>query len=60
MFSREEMQALADIAIRHDLIVISDEVYEWMVLDSQEHIHFATLDGYGNSLTQSLPALSNY
>ena len=42
--SREELQALADVAIEHNLVVISDEVYEHMAFDS-EHVAIATLSG---------------
>lgn len=45
VFSREELQALADLCTRHDVIVISDEVYEEMVYDGAEHHRLAGFDG---------------
>ncbi|MDT0681621.1 pyridoxal phosphate-dependent aminotransferase [Roseicyclus sp. F158] len=45
VYSREELQALADIAIKHDLIVMSDEVYEDILFDKAEHISIASLPG---------------
>jgi N-succinyldiaminopimelate aminotransferase len=45
VLDREELQAVADIAIEHDLVVITDEVYEHLVFDSHEHIPLATLPG---------------
>ena len=45
VFSREEMQAIADVAIEHDLIVVTDEVYEHLIFDGLEHIPMATLPG---------------
>lgn len=45
VYSREELQALAEIAIRHDLIVVSDEVYEYIVYDPHRHISIASLPG---------------
>jgi len=42
VFDRDELQAIADICIEHDLIAVSDEVYEHMVYDG-EHISLATL-----------------
>ncbi len=45
VYSREELTALADLAIRHDLIVVSDEVYEEIVYDSASHISIAALPG---------------
>ena len=42
--SREELQGIADVAIEHNLVVISDEVYEHMAYDG-EHISISTLAG---------------
>jgi N-succinyldiaminopimelate aminotransferase len=42
--TRAELTAIADLAIRHDLLVITDEVYEHQVFDG-EHIPIATLPG---------------
>ena len=43
VFSREELQHIANLAIEHDLIVVSDEVYEHLVFDNAQHIPIATL-----------------
>jgi aspartate aminotransferase len=45
VFSREELQIVADIAIKHDLFVVSDEVYEQITYDDNQHISIATLPG---------------
>ena len=45
VFSREEMQCIADIAIERDLIVVTDEVYEHLVFDGAQHISMASLPG---------------
>ena len=45
VFTREELQAIADIVIEHDLIVISDEAYEHLWYDGHPHIPIATLPG---------------
>jgi aspartate/methionine/tyrosine aminotransferase len=44
VFTRGELEAIADIAIRHDLLVLSDEVYEFLTYDAT-HIPIATLPG---------------
>jgi aspartate aminotransferase len=44
VYRKKELEALADVAIRHDLIVISDEVYEYNVYEGQ-HISIASLPG---------------
>jgi N-succinyldiaminopimelate aminotransferase len=40
-----EMQAIADLAIEHELIVVTDEVYEHLTFDDSTHIAMATLPG---------------
>lgn len=45
VFTREELQLIASLAIEHDLIVFSDEVYEHLVFDDAEHLPIATLPG---------------
>ena len=40
-----ELRAIADITIEHDLIVISDEVYEHLIFDGRTHTPIATLPG---------------
>ena len=45
VFTRTELQALAELAVEHDLFVFSDEIYEHFVYPGHEHISFATLPG---------------
>lgn len=45
VYSREELQIVADLAIEHDLWVVSDEVYEQIVFDGAEHVSIASLPG---------------
>jgi len=45
VLGRAELQAIADLAIERDLIVITDEVYEHLTFDDIEHIPMATLAG---------------
>jgi N-succinyldiaminopimelate aminotransferase len=44
VFSRAELELIAGIAERHDLTVITDEVYEHLIFDG-EHVPFASLPG---------------
>ena len=44
VYSRDELQIIADIAQEHDLLVISDEVYEQITFDTP-HISIASLPG---------------
>ncbi|MCO5332186.1 MAG: pyridoxal phosphate-dependent aminotransferase [Ilumatobacteraceae bacterium] len=45
VFTREEMQTIADLAIERDLLVLTDEVYEHLTFDGAQHIAMATLPG---------------
>ena len=45
VLNRGELAVISDIAIRNDLTVITDEVYEHLVFDAHEHIPLATLPG---------------
>ncbi len=45
VFTYQELQALADVAIRHDLLVMADEVYEQITYDGNRHISIASLPG---------------
>jgi aspartate/methionine/tyrosine aminotransferase len=42
---RSDLEAIAEIAQRHDLFVLSDEEYERLIYDGVEHISIASLPG---------------
>lgn len=41
----EVIRKIADLAIRHDLLIISDEIYARMIYAPNEHLSIATLPG---------------
>ncbi len=45
VLDRAELEGVADVARRHDLVVVTDEVYEHLVFDDHEHVPIATLPG---------------
>jgi aminotransferase len=45
IFSRAELQTIADICIEHDLLAITDEIYEHILYDGATHTPIATLPG---------------
>jgi aminotransferase len=45
VLTRTELGWLADIAIKHDLLVFTDEIYEYFLYDGHEHVSIATLPG---------------
>jgi cystathionine beta-lyase len=42
-YDREELQRIADICLRHDLIICSDEIHCELLLDDTEHFPIASL-----------------
>lgn len=42
---REELEALAALAIEHDLAILSDEVYEEILFEGNAHVSIASLPG---------------
>ncbi|WP_329520127.1 pyridoxal phosphate-dependent aminotransferase [Spirillospora sp. NBC_01491] len=45
VFTRAELEAIAAVCREHDLVAVTDEVYEYLTFDGAEHIPLATLDG---------------
>jgi aminotransferase len=45
IFSRAELEALAAIAVEHELFILTDEIYEYFLFGNSEHISPAMLDG---------------
>ncbi len=57
VLSAEELAALAAVAVEHDLLVISDEVYERLTFDGAEHLPIGSLPGMsGRTVTISSAA----
>jgi N-succinyldiaminopimelate aminotransferase len=48
VLARAELDAIAAVAVDHDLVVVTDEVYEHLTFDGHEHIPLATLPGMRN------------
>jgi aminotransferase len=43
VFTRAEIEAVGDIALRHDLFLLSDEIYEYFVYDGARHVSPASI-----------------
>lgn len=44
-FTAETLESIAAVAVRNDLVVLSDEIYEKVVYDNFEHVSLASFDG---------------
>jgi aspartate aminotransferase len=51
VYSKEELQDIADWAVKNNIIVISDELYEKLIYDGYEHISIASLNEDIKNLT---------
>lgn len=45
VLSKEELEEIAEVVKRHNLIVLSDEPYEVLVYDDKEHVSIGSLHG---------------
>ena len=45
VLDRDDLAAIAELAVQHDVLVICDEVYEHLTFDDAEHVPLATFPG---------------
>ncbi|HXG26481.1 MAG TPA: pyridoxal phosphate-dependent aminotransferase [Candidatus Binatia bacterium] len=45
VLTRADLERIAELALRHDLVVMSDEIYSRILYDGAEHVSIASLDG---------------
>ncbi len=57
VFNRKELEFIADLCREHQVLAITDEIYEHIVFDGEEHIRIAGLPGM-RSLTVTISGLS--
>jgi aminotransferase len=52
LFTRAELEGISELANRHDLLVVTDEVYEYFLYDEDQHLSPATIPGlYDRTVT---------
>ena len=52
IMEKDDLEAVAEIVRKHDLLVISDEIYSELVYDGRQHVSFASIDGmYDRTIT---------
>ena len=44
VYSREKLEAIVELAKRYNLVILSDEIYDKLILNGQEHISVASID----------------
>ncbi len=58
VFGRPELERIAEAALRHDLVVISDEIHADLVFDGRRHVPFASLSPEIEARTVTLNSAS--
>lgn len=58
VYRRDELQAIADIAVANNIYVLSDEIYEKIIYDGWEHVSIASLGEEIQKLTITVNGLS--
>lgn len=48
VFTKDELKLIADLCAEHDVIAVSDEIYEYIVFDDKKHISIASFDEMKN------------
>ena len=57
-WQRQELEALAEVVLRHDLVVVSDEIHADLMFDDRPHVPFASLSAEVAARTVTLMSAS--
>jgi len=44
VYNKDELAKIAEIALKHNILVISDEIYEKIIFEGRKHVSIATID----------------
>ncbi len=58
VYTRTELEMIAEIAVKNNIFIISDEIYEKLVYDGEEHISIASLNEDIKKLTIVINGMS--
>src|SRR3989442_2431956 len=58
VYTREELQAIVDVATEEDIYILSDEIYEKLVYDDAKHVSIASLSKEAYDLTITINGFS--
>jgi len=54
VFTREELEMVSELCVRHNVLCMSDEVYEWLVYPPMSHIKIGTVHSSSLCLLHSV------
>jgi len=58
IYSKDELEEIARIAVNHQVFVLSDEIYEKLIYDHKKHVSIASLNSQIKELTLTVNGLS--
>ncbi|SDU09145.1 aspartate aminotransferase [Verrucomicrobium sp. GAS474] len=58
IYTKEELEALAEIAVSEEILILSDEIYEKLIFDGQKHFSIATISKEVYNLTFTVNGFS--
>lgn len=58
VYSKEELEALAEVALAEDVIILSDEIYEKLIYNDKSHVSIASLSEEIRNLTITVNGFS--
>jgi aspartate aminotransferase len=58
VYSREELEAIVEVAAEEDIYILSDEIYEKLVYDEAKHVSIASLSKQACDLTITINGFS--
>ncbi len=58
IYSRESLEAIANVAVKHGILVLSDEIYEKIIYDGAEHVSIASFGEDIKALTITVNGMS--
>ncbi len=58
VYSRAELEALAEVALTEDIVILSDEIYEKLIYNGREHVSIASISPEVRDLTITINGFS--
>ena len=58
VYTREELQAIVDVCVDEEILILSDEIYEKLTYDGAEHVSVASLSQAAYDLTITINGFS--
>ncbi len=58
VYTRKELKKIADVCLKYNILIISDEIYEKLIYDGEEHVSIASLSDEIREITVLINGVS--